>query len=116
MVRKDLPVQISKEQRDDLVNLTAALRSGEYAQCRGVLHVDSKFCAVGVACDVLLGEVGWVHVRDTGYYSYKGKTHNIPCELSDRLPIDWDRVVELNDCGQSFETIAIWLEKEYLGG
>ena len=49
-----------------------ALRSGKYTQGRKALHKDSKFCCLGVACDLYSKKVSgtWVKEPDgsTGFY------------------------------------------------
>lgn len=43
---------------DNAKKWVAALRSGDYEQCRSVLHVkDDGYCCLGVACDLYCKEV-----------------------------------------------------------
>lgn len=44
--------------RDIATKWTAALRSGDYGQCKEALQVHGNFCCLGVLCDLHRQEVG----------------------------------------------------------
>lgn len=46
-------MNLTPEQVERRAALSAALRSGKYAQHRGHLQKDGGFCVIGVACDVV---------------------------------------------------------------
>lgn len=53
---------------------TTALRSGQYEQCAGRLHVDNGFCCLGVAFDLLVKaqpeKYVWRPADDGGRFKY----------------------------------------------
>lgn len=91
----------------------AALRSGNYKQCKGMLRSSDGFCCLGVLCDVLYPEDwrfnswNWFHndylrllpskvVKGAGLFG-----HNV--EITDLI---WE-----NDEGKTFDEIADTIEK-----
>ena len=79
----------------------AALRSGEYKQCRDQLHFCGGHCCLGVA-EIVLG------LKSESIYLLKGD--NFPSSIT----YDSEAVVILtgmNDDGKSFSEIADWIEK-----
>lgn len=50
---------MTKRDKERLRKWVAALRSGEYEQCRDQLRDGNRFCCLGVACDVAIKK-GWV--------------------------------------------------------
>lgn len=118
--------------------LLAALRSGEYKQAQEYLHRGDGFCCLGVLCDLYRKEKGegvwYPHIdgREHMFSEFKlpgtadaafsphevnlwaGLSHNRnPQGEVER----WEnrksmrKLASLNDQGQSFEEIAIWIEE-----
>jgi hypothetical protein len=83
----------------------AALRSGEYKQCKNQLHANGGHCCLGVA-EIVLG------VKSTDKYVLKGE--GIPIELScyhSNEAVDLiNELTEMNDSGISFLEIADYIE------
>jgi hypothetical protein len=94
-----------------------ALRSGNYEQAKFNLQLNGKFCCLGVLCEIS----GLEKKTTKGYTIYK---HNeqvaaIILPLSFRSEIGlpgWieARLTKMNDSGDSFEQIALYIEKEFL--
>lgn len=90
-----------------------ALRSGRYRQCRGFLHDEDRFCALGVLCD--LGPNGrW----EGGYFEspfVKSTGGTFPYEIRFvcNLPNDqvWTIEIMNDDEKFSFTEIADWIEQ-----
>ncbi len=64
---------MNQEQKNNLKELIAALRSGKYKQGRAALHEGDEFCCLGVACDLFkekTGEGDWVGIG-TGAKQFK---------------------------------------------
>lgn len=59
---------LTDEQKDRLRAWCAALRSGEFKQCKGALRREDERCCLGVACDVYMRDpesgprLHWEHV------------------------------------------------------
>lgn len=95
----------------------AALRSGKYRQGRGKLRTGTshgghaKYCCLGVLCEV----VGVHRIGDSFYeYEYDGSSYLLPLPLRDKLMVYSDIqevLVNMNDRGESFRTIADWIEE-----
>lgn len=103
---------MKKELRD---KWCAALRSGEYAQTRGVLHDSSGFCCLGVLC--VVGGAVAKPVGDTDQFKYHGSaffpdTNQLEKHygLSDRLAAHLAN--KMNDKGSTFSEIADYIEAE----
>lgn len=105
-----------------------ALRSGQYTQGKGVLRTGAdRFCCLGVLCD-LVDPSGWgqlsavetcVDGRDMELdaYSYEYREARVATSLPNNLreivglqPADMRALIQLNDFGRSFETIAQHIE------
>jgi len=97
-----------------------ALRSRKYEQGRGVmcnLKDDAiKFCCLGILCDIQ--DVPY-SILNT-YRLYVGRI--LEDESSDKIPyslrqelglaiIDQDKLIRMNDEGDSFHQIADWIEE-----
>lgn len=71
----------------------AALRSGDYRKCDGIMHLGDMFCAYGVLCDLHATEFGkeW-HTPDWNDVSYyHGASYIPPQQVKDWLGADlWD--------------------------
>ena len=108
----------------------AALRSGEYPQCKGALHdANGGFCCLGVLCDLYDQEHKVLWTKTDGDYKYMGELALLPevvanwAELpcSDPVVDDPDpeeaetaatlNLSEMNDTGWSFKEIANAIEK-----
>jgi hypothetical protein len=109
-----------------------ALRSGEYAQTRHVLHkvtaspergLSEGYCCLGVLCDLVAkdGEGEWVGADDDGddwfkYYADEGKVAtNPPYTLLKQLDIPdsaGEALISMNDSEKkSFAEIADYIEE-----
>lgn len=98
----------------------AALRSGEYEQTTGMLRRDDTYCCLGVLCDV--SERGtWVKRGGAGTtwrWEYELAFDEAPVYLDADLldgrfdlPADVELdSIELNDDGETFASIADYLE------
>lgn len=115
----------------------AALRSGEYAQANGRLHVDDGYCCLGVLCEVAVkaGVIEPAEMKSTlkeeavGAYGKDGGTMVPPLEVIEWAELDSENpntdvrtndddfsrpftVAELNDeQGYSFAQIADVIER-----
>lgn len=100
----------------------AALRSGEYRQAKGRLRDGSSFCCLGVLCNVHAQEFPDIAKRQRQTNAYIGAEKVPPEEvmewsgLNERNPVVrfWEMersLAELNDEGESFETIADLIEE-----
>lgn len=103
-----------------------ALRSGEYKQGRDVLHRDSKFCCLGVLCDVYRKEhedTQWEHTGySSGEYEFLREKDVLPFDVmmwagfsaDDHdvyVPVIGHTLSNLNDSGKSFAEIADIIER-----
>lgn len=103
-----------------------ALRSGEYDQTRGRLHLENDgYCCLGVACEVYRKETGqgeWSYAHGIGWFQpgpdrQAGSAH-LPKEVREWLGMTTDygsvdredgsltSLVDMNDNGAGFLTIA----------
>ena len=109
----------------------ADLRSGEYKQGQGALHVEEtdRFCCLGVLCDQAVKAgvevVAGRHESATGEFltTYDGVWAVLPQSVMkwagldstnpDVVPVHKTRsLAELNDDGQTFERIADLIEQQ----
>lgn len=93
-----------------------ALRSGKYEQGHQALRtVDSKFCCLGVLCDIVNpndwhsnGPFAWT-------YGFHGEIGVTPRALRDDVQLDAgaeDKLINMNDVdGADFEHIAQYIEQ-----
>lgn len=113
---------MTKEKMQKLVD---ALRSGKYQQGRHSLHVDGKFCCLGVACVIngMTPKYEWGFKETYSYHSlnfhkakditgFKTECGNFKnhIEYKDNK---YGSLAELNDAGMSFNEIADVIEKVY---
>jgi len=88
-----------------------ALRSGKYKQCKWVLKCESsigeeKFCAIGLACEVF-DNSKWLRVGG-GLFNYDNVQSTVEWLNTDLAHIN--DVRHMNDSGESFDSIANFLE------
>lgn len=92
----------------------AALRSGEYQQCRFFLKKENSFCCLGVACDIYAKETNnnWDDNR------MLGNSTCIPDTISSMIGISLyyqTKLMSLNDeKNKNFNEIADVIETDYL--
>ena len=112
--------------------LVEALESGRYEQTRGALKEADrqKFCCLGVACEI--SEMGkWettVH-KDTSYVVDNNEMYLLPYPVFNKIgwasrggvltpegkrETGFESLVEANDAGTDFKTIASWIRKGYV--
>lgn len=97
-----------------------ALRSGKYAQRRGYLQKDGKFCCLGIACEVAI-ENGVLLERTTTEIAetrYNGCSGVLPKPVIEWLGcfddgcLSQERLIHLNDREQlAFGEIANYIEE-----
>lgn len=128
---------LTEDQRARMRLLVEALRSGQYKQTTRKLRRDtgtgSRFCCLGVACEIFRQQTGQGEWLQEGYYSpafmvdYDLSTTRMPtavCEWFGGMLGDftlfsenadgWDTAAMKNDSGWSFIQIADALEATYL--
>lgn len=101
----------------------AALRSGDYAQGRGKLRRGSRYCCLGVLCDI--SEVG-VWTKIDGIDGYYATSEGTDTTTVGTLVKQWSglktvvgrgpegvALTDMNDTGASFATIAEYIEKHW---
>lgn len=100
-----------------------ALRSGDYKQGWFALHVNDKFCCLGILCDIAHKERVVKNVRNNEIgvaYDFNGKIlpesvmkwagmHSRKGEFKSSLK----SLIDYNDHGASFQEIADIIEKRY---
>jgi hypothetical protein len=80
----------------------AALRSGNFVQGKEYLHIGNKYCCLGV-----LQKIEGLESEGEGLQLLADTAcDKIGLELNDQ-----DQLAEMNDNGQSFETIAEYIEQ-----
>ena len=90
----------------------AALRSGEYKQCRSYLFDGEGYCCLGVAAEIAghdleLGPKDYTLLYDDVF-------EKVPDEIKDTGLVKNKFAAELtkmNDNGKTFDEIADWIEK-----
>jgi hypothetical protein len=83
-----------------------ALRSGEYRQVKGVLHRDGGYCALGVLCSIAV---------DHGIVPCVPEDTELPYpahDWADILSTEEAEVASMNDAGETFGSIADWIERK----
>lgn len=98
-----------------------ALRSGNYRQGRGELRCNDNYCCLGVLCKIGPTEevVGRTYDTERGHfvsydYTFEGKSclDSLIPESYTNMPDDIQRfLANMNDVGETFETIADWIER-----
>ncbi len=113
-----------------------ALRGGGYKQCFGKLHIDDRFCVLGVLCDIHSKEEGEEWKRDKFYsdirksdiYRYRANLDILPRVVEHWANVDMggallnqavdqdgtdfvQSLTGLNDLGIGFEALADIIEK-----
>jgi hypothetical protein len=88
----------------------AALRSGEFTQCRGALHDGISFCCIGVGGHIL-GISREELQSKASYLGANADTEKVlgPLEKLSDLKAR-QRLASMNDDGKSFSEIADWIE------
>jgi hypothetical protein len=91
----------------------AALRSGEYKQCRHQLRTQvDEYCCLGVLCEVLKIPVGTPSPGIPRTYVYDGEPCTLSKSIRDRVGlVDCGTLMSMNDDGETFATIADYIEK-----
>lgn len=87
-----------------------ALSNGSYDQGRRVLRSGDSFCCLGVLCD-LYDPTLWDGTA--GHYTYLTSEAMLPMsvmEWADLDNLDMDTLMTMNDEGNSFDTIANWID------
>lgn len=111
---------------DNAKKWVAALRSGEYSQCRNHLVFGKQYCCLGVACDIYQKEVGDLFVTTDKFgvtrfdnedailvpkvSNYFGLRNTCPTP-KDKLGVWMKSLASMNDDGADFNTIADTIEK-----
>ena len=104
----------------------AALRSGKYKQGYAYLHRNGRFCAIGVACDLMADKL-LLDTTRRGATSYNGLENGPPPAVVRELGLQslaFQRyytvdglsiinIVQANDLGLTFEQIADLAEQEW---
>lgn len=96
-----------------------ALRSGKYQQGKSRLRADDRFCCIGVLCDVLNAdawahssvEIGEFYWRDPQGYKVFAALLPEALETTGLSSDQQDNLIDMNDNGESFETISAHIEK-----
>jgi hypothetical protein len=107
----------------------AALRSGKYKQGQFRLHTiddngTSKFCCLGVACDLAVkaGVINKPKINEYGDFIYNREVAVLPKKIMKWLGIKSNdgsveelkhSLIGLNDSGWSFKRIASYIEKNW---
>ncbi len=131
-----------REMNDNAKMWVSALRSGVYVQARGSLRVESqelgtKFCCLGVACDLYSKSVGegswteegWFELRNSHGLDTNGSDVFLPEDVMEWLGLSHvqgkffdegveagtDSLTDMNDNDSTFEDIAKIIEEEPRG-
>lgn len=98
--------------------LVDALESGEFSQTRGLLKLENRYCATGVACELFRRHTGrgqWVPSFRIGEFELLGEVFMVSAPPGVREWYGGDDpdagrwfsgVAHLNDDGKHFRTIA----------
>ena len=99
-----------------------ALRSGEYKQGQGALHIDHSFCCLGVLCDLhrknSINRLDWEFNRRDNRFEYEGEAGELPNIINDWAGINniqkliFSKLINCNDSGSTFAEIADIIEAE----
>lgn len=95
---------------ENIEKWVAALRSGDYRQGFGGLHVNGKFCCLGVACDLYAKEhdVRW-EINDftpTNGLAFLNRSDVLPPAVADWLGTTANPTLEEDESGTSDDTHA----------
>lgn len=97
-----------------------ALRSGKYKQGIGYLNRKKTFCCLGVLCEIL-NVPRYVSDEDRPFVRYGTAADStgfvVPLYITKRIALSYEiqsQLAVMNDCGDTFETIAAFIEKEFL--
>lgn len=125
---------LTTEQRTNMTELVAALRSGKYEQAGKYLSVDNLdgsfgYCCLGVACE-LSGKGHWTPERRYKIEEAGGEMYHMPSQVMKHYGFGNSRgfgvevipygsiytwwIDTLNDSGFTFNQIADLIEWEYL--
>lgn len=98
-----------------------ALRGGQYKQGRNYLRrADNSCCCLGVLGDLFVkrGKAKWISTfrafYPIGVYSLNGHTGLLDLKHAEQAgltEVDSSDLMRMNDSGDSFATIANWIEK-----
>ena len=95
-----------------------ALRSEQYKQATKALHPDDGYCCLGVMCEIA-PDVAWTSdyspERSEARFVVQDSDGTPPNAVLDKFGVDYcddvtNLLVEMNDTGSNFETIADWIE------
>lgn len=102
-----------------------ALRSGEYKQGQSYLHINSKFCCLGVLCDLHRKETNqgdWSPHGSSNVFTYLNISSTLPEEVQEWSGMKngygyytdgHDKLTSDNDNGKTFLEIADIIEKHF---
>lgn len=95
-----------------------ALRSGEYKQGQGLLRRREKggdvYCCLGVLAHLVAPEEWSKNTRYNGAYLHNEGYQNLGYHIFEMVglpPETSDHLVDMNDTGKRFTTIAKWIEE-----
>ena len=108
---------MSSPEKIDLEKWCEDLRSGKFQQCRNVLYDYSTqgYCCLGVLFKTQFGYTESSDGKSSCFTQFDASgEYDWQKRLNERgLPFDTiDKLVRLNDSGQSFETIASYIQSE----
>lgn len=107
---------MNKELRDKWIT---ALRSGEYKQGQSALRTSTKhgdrYCCLGVLADIVDSK-GWRRKLFPGldWTIHRTESGRLNKTLRHRIRLDVEienQLIDMNDNGKRFKTIANWIEK-----
>jgi len=97
-----------------------ALRSGKYERGTGALRCGNRYCCLGVAAEIILGQGCWVSAgtADGQYQLPSGDGSLLPIRLAEKLLggagcYTQEQLAELNDLGATFADIADLIESDF---
>ncbi len=102
----------------------AALRSGDYKKCDGIMHIGNMFCAYGVLCDLhdaaFSKESKWHRYIGSDISYYYGASYIPPQVVKDWLGADLWEILQgyaptidlISDRAMDFNVVADEIEKK----